>query len=34
MKTVDAKSSAYIDSNKEINNKEPKFKIDDTVRIS
>ena len=34
MKTVDAKSSAYIDSNKEINNKEPKFKIGDTVRIS
>ena len=34
MKPVDVNSSTYIDSSKEINNKDPKFKIDDTVRIS
>ena len=34
MKPVDVKSSRYIDSSKEINNKSPKFKIGDTVRIS
>ena len=34
MKFVDVKSSTYIESNnKEINNKDPKFKIDDIVRI-
>ena len=34
MKPVDVKSSTYIDSSKEINEKGPKFKILDTVRIS
>ena len=28
------KSNTYIDSSKEINNKDPKFKIGDLVRIS
>ena len=34
IKPVDVKSNTYIDSSKEINNKDPKFKIGDTVRIS
>ena len=34
MKPVDLKSNIYIDSSKEINNKDPKFKIGDIVRIS
>ena len=34
MKPADVKSSTYIDSSKEINNKDPKFKIGDIVRIS
>ena len=34
MKPVDVKSNTYIDSNKEINDQHPKFKIGDTVRIS
>ena len=34
MKTVDVKSSTYIGSSKGNNNKIPKFKIDDIVRIS
>ena len=34
MKTVDVKSNTYIDSSKEINDKDPKFKISDFVRIS
>ena len=34
MKPVDVKSSTYIDSGKEINNKDPKFKIVNIVRIS
>ena len=34
MKPVNEKSSTYIDSSKEINNKDPKFKIGDIVRIS
>ena len=34
MKPVDVISSTYIDSSKEINNKDPKFKIGDIVRIS
>ena len=33
-KPVDVKSSTYIDSTKEINNKNPKLKIGDIVRIS
>ena len=34
MKPADVKSSTYIDSSQEINEKDPKFKIGDTVRIS
>ena len=34
MKPVDVKSSTCIDSSKEINNKDPKFKIGDIARIS
>ena len=34
MKPVDVKSSTYIHSCKEINDKDPKFKIGDIVRIS
>ena len=34
MKPVDVKPSTYIGSSKEINKKDPKFKIGDTVRIS
>ena len=34
MKPVDVKSNRYIDSSKEINDKNPKFKIGDIVRIS
>ena len=33
-KPVDVKSNIYIDSSKVINEKDPKFKIGDTVRIS
>ena len=31
---VDVKSSTYIDSSKENNDKDPKFKVGDIVRIS
>ena len=34
VKPVDVKSKTYIDSSKEINNNDPKFKIGDIVRIS
>ena len=34
MKPVDLKSSTYIKTNKEINDKDPRFKIGDIVRIS
>ena len=34
IKQVDVKSNTYIDSSKEINDKNPNFKIDDIVRIS
>ena len=33
-KPVDVKSNTYIDSSKETNDKNPKFKIGDNVRIS
>ena len=33
MKPVDVKSNTYIDSSKEINNKNPQFIIGDIVRI-
>ena len=34
MKPVDAKDNTYIDFKKEVNDKDPKFKIGDHVRIS
>ena len=34
MKTVDAKLTTYINSIKEINDEDPKFKIGDIGRIS
>ena len=34
MKPVDIKSNTYISSSKEINNKNPKFKIGDIVQVS
>ena len=34
MKPIDVKSNAYINSSKEINDKDPKLKIGDIVRIS
>ena len=34
MKPVDIKDNRYIDFEKEVNDKDPKFKIDDRVRIS
>ena len=34
MKPIDVKDNAYINTDKEINNKDPKFKVGDLVRIS
>ena len=34
MKPVDVKDNTYIDSKKEFNDKNPKFKVGDHVRIS
>ena len=34
VKPVDVKDNTYIDFEKEVNNKDPKFKIGDHVRIS
>ena len=34
MKLTDVKPNTYVDSSKENNDKNPKFKIGDTVRIS
>ena len=34
MKPVDVKDNTYIDFGKEVNDKDPKFKIGDHVRIS
>ena len=34
MKPVDVKNNKCIDSNKEVNDKDPKFKVSDHVRIS
>ena len=34
MKPVDVKDNTYIDIEKEVNNKDPKFKVGDHVRIS
>ena len=34
MKPIDVKDNTYINASKEINNKDPKFKVGDYVRIS
>ena len=34
MKPIDFKDNTYINTDKEINNKDPKFKVGDRVRIS
>ena len=34
MKLVDVKDNTYIDYNKEVNDKDPEFKVGDHVRIS
>ena len=34
IKLVNVKDNTYIDFNKEVNDKDPKFKIDDYVKIS
>ena len=34
MKPVDVKDNTYIDFKKEVNNKNPKFKVGDHIRIS
>ena len=34
MKAVGVKSNTYIDSSKEINDRDPKFKLSDIIRIS
>ena len=34
MKPIDVKDNAYIDFKKEVNDKDPKFKVGDYVRIS
>ena len=34
MKPINVKDNTYIDSNKEVNDKDPKFQVSDHVRIS
>ena len=34
MKPIDVKDNTYINTSKEINNKDPKFKVGDHVRIT
>ena len=34
IKPIDVKDNAYINTSKEINNKDPKFKVGDHLRIS
>ena len=34
MKQVDVKNNTYIDSNKEVHDEYPKFKVGDHIRIS
>ena len=34
MKPINVKDNTYIDSNKEVNDKDPKFQVGDHVRIS
>ena len=33
MRPVDTKQNTYIETSKEINNKDPKFKIGDMIKI-
>ena len=34
MKPINVKDNAYINADKEVNDRDPKFKVDDHVRIS
>ena len=34
MKPTDVKDDTYVDSNKEVNDKDPKFKVGDHVKVS
>ena len=34
MKSMDVKDNTYVDSKKEVDDKDPKFKVGDHVRIS
>ena len=34
MKPIDVKDNTYINADREINNKDPKFKVGDRIRIS
>ena len=34
MKPIDVKNNTYINTDKEVNDKDPKFKVGDHVRIS
>ena len=34
MKSIDVKDNTYINTDKEVNDKDPKFKVGDHVRIS
>ena len=34
MKPIDVKDNTYLDLKKEVNNKDPKFKVGDHIRIS
>ena len=34
MKPINVKDNTYVDSKKEVNDKDPKFKVSDYVRIS
>ena len=34
MKPINVKDNTYVDSKKEVNDKDPKFKVGDHVRIS
>ena len=34
MKPIDVKDNAYVDSKKDVNVKDPKFKVGDHIRIS
>ena len=34
MESIDVKDNTYINTDKELNNKDPKFQVDDHLRIS